>query len=295
MRLTQVLLVIALFDFIATSLAQSSIPSSSLVIPSNSSSTWGIALYSSSASSTPLARSSPQSSHTAPDPSQTTAQTTSQPVGFVVPLSTQTLSRSLKLATGFSPSSSASPGSTSNGYVVVNPSNTQQSVAFAVATVPPDQRNGLPSATDLTPAALMLPGFLLPALLFGGFELVIPAVSAATAAEIAAAGWLPPKDYPNRAEAEGPITTLSRSSASETTKKTSSSSLSSSSPFSVVTLHETITVQLGPLTADLAAVWVTIDDTFPTTSDMSQCSCPSSSQPQTGMSIPSSSISSVLF
>jgi hypothetical protein len=296
MRLTQAALGIALFDVIARSLAQSSIPSSSPVIfltPSPSSVVPSIP--SSSANSTTLASSPPQSSPTTPGPPQT-SQTTSQSVSsFVVPLSTQTLKSSLKLSTVFSPPSSTQAGSTAGGYVVVNPSNTKQSVAFAVATIPPDQQSGLPSATDLAPAALLLLGFALPVLLFGGGILVLPDVSASVAAGLASEGFPALSDYPGKAIAEGsnPTTaTPSRSSASETTKeessssstekektsstfttkeKTSSSSTTKEEPTSTVTLHEIVTIQLaltaGPVIDSAASTdWITFTGAFPTSS-----------------------------
>src|SRR5579862_7548291 len=188
----------------------------------------------------------PSSNQTSISRPLTTTTSSSSPLPFLVPSSTLKLSTTLSAVTVLNPTSSSS-GTAAGGYVVVNPSNTQQSVVFAVATVPPDQRSNLPSATDAAPAALLLLGFALPGLLFGGFQMVIPAVDAATAATIAAAGWLSLSLYPTVQEAESSnpsqtkskLTTRTSSSSSRSSSRSSSSSSSSSASGSIQTILET--------------------------------------------------------
>lgn len=90
---------------------------------------------------------------------------------FTIPTVTSTLL--IYLNTNVPQSSTAS----APVVLVTNPSDPNQVIPFKTLQIPDNQRKGLPSVTYTAPAALLLPNFGVPVLLFPFSTIVFPAIS----------------------------------------------------------------------------------------------------------------------
>ena len=93
-------------------------------------------------------------------------------VHFIVPMSTSTLQ--IPFPTPTTTSTTTTSTTKAFPYIVINPFNPQQSVAFSKTTIPPNQRTDFPDGSDLAPLALLFSGFPSLVLLFASFTAVFP-------------------------------------------------------------------------------------------------------------------------
>ncbi|KAN0070372.1 hypothetical protein V8E54_011241 [Elaphomyces granulatus] len=152
--------------------------------------------------------------------SSSTLTSSSAIAHFIVPMSTSTLQIPF-------PTPTATSTTTASPFIVTNPSNLQQFVAFSKTTLPPNQRSNLQDGSDLAPLALLFLGFPSPVLLFSSFTMVFPLTDAA---------WLSVVLYPTPEELDkGDDNTPSTVSKPSSTELSSSFSRSSSSSSSSMT------------------------------------------------------------